>query len=94
MQVLEKGTPWTYKLKMKCTGKGNGDGGCGAKLLVEPGDIFHTCHTDMAGDTDYYFTIRCPECAVLTDIPDRSMPNRIRKTDLPHYQEWLKRQSD
>ena len=50
-----------------CTGKGNGDGGCGATLLVEEADVFTTssCHQ---GEVDNFTTFRCCACGVDTDI--------------------------
>ena len=37
MKILEKGPGWS--IEQFCTGKGNGNGGCNSKLLVEKGDI-------------------------------------------------------
>ena len=33
MKLLEKGPEWS--MEAKCTGKGNGDCGCGARLLIK-----------------------------------------------------------
>ena len=71
MKVLKKGREqkgWT--MECICTGKGNGDGGCGAKLLVSEGDMYKTysCHYD--GSNDKYVTFTCPCCGVETDIDD------------------------
>ena len=60
MKVLEKGPGWS--IEQICTGRGNGDGGCKSRLLVETQDVYLTSHTDLAGDTDYYYTFRCPVC--------------------------------
>ena len=79
MKVLEKGPGWN--LKLRCTGKGNGDGGCESLLLVEENDIYVTSHTDMAGDTDYYYTICCPVCGKETDISENNTAG---------FQIWLK----
>ena len=38
MKILEKGPGWN--LKLRCTGKGNGNGGCESLLLVEENDIY------------------------------------------------------
>ena len=40
MKVLEKGPGWS--MEVRCTGAGNGGCGCGARLLVERGDIYLT----------------------------------------------------
>lgn len=70
MKVLKKGRKqkgWTTEAT--CSGAGNGDGGCGAKLLVEEGDLFQTSHQSYGDSSpDYFATFRCSECGVLTDI--------------------------
>jgi len=77
MRVIEKGREQKgWSKECKCTGKGNGDGGCGAKLLVERGDLFVTTNT-CRDETDYYLTFRCSECEVLTDIPENQAPAGI-----------------
>lgn len=69
MKVLKKGRPqkgWTKEYT--CTGRGNGNGGCGAKLLVEEGDLVRTGHHSYDGSSEYYVTFYCPECGVMTDV--------------------------
>ena len=83
MKVLEKGPGWS--LKLKCTGDGNGGGGCQSLLLVEENDIYVTSHTDYVGDTDYYYTICCPECGKETDIPEKKLPSSIKVKTLEMY---------
>ena len=83
MKVIEKGPGWS--IKCKCTGAGNGNAGCESTLLVEEEDIYVTSHTDYAGDTDYYYTFRCPVCEAETDIPDNKLPARIRESALRLY---------
>ena len=56
-----------------CTGRGNGGGGCGAVLLVEIGDLFHTSRS-CYDETDYFPTFACVECGVKTDIPEVDLP--------------------
>lgn len=86
MKVLKKGRPQTGRtFEITCTGSGNGDGGCGALLLVGEGDLFQTSHTDMGGDTEYFTTFECPECRVLTDTKKFG-----RRPTLTH-DEWLNR---
>lgn len=76
MKVLEIGEGWS--IKQICTGRGNGNGGCNSKLLVEKNDIYLTSHTDLSGDTDYFYTFRCPVCKIETDIPEKDVPYSIR----------------
>lgn len=76
MKVLKEGTGW--KIKQTCTGNGNGGGGCGALLEVEKDDLYITSHTDMTGETDYYYTFQCPCCKVETDILESKLPYGIR----------------
>lgn len=69
MKVIQKGRPQKgWAKEFKCTGAGNGSGGCGATLLVEQDDVFHTHNTDYGGGHDVYNTFKCTECGVLTDI--------------------------
>ena len=85
MKVLEPGRKQSgWSAEAICTGKGNGDGGCGAKLLVEQPDLFLT-HSSHRDETDTFVTFKCECCEVLTDIPD--VPFNIRDT-LPSYGEW------
>ena len=75
MKILRKGRPQTgWAKEYTCTGAGNGDGGCGAVLLVEIGDVFETQRNCMH-ETVYFTTFRCPECQVLTDI---NVPGHVR----------------
>jgi hypothetical protein len=70
MKVIEKGRKQKgWARKFKCTGAGNGGGGCNAKLLVEQDDVYltHSYHYD--GSHEVYNTFKCPECGVETDIP-------------------------
>lgn len=83
MKVLEKGPGWS--IKVRCTGSGNGDGGCESLLQVSENDIYVTSNTDYTGDTDYYYTFRCPVCNVETDIKEKDLPIRIRRQKLDDY---------
>lgn len=78
MKVIKKGREQKgWAQEFTCTGKGNGDGGCGAVLLVEEDDIYITksgCRT-----TEQYNTFRCCECKVETDLLDNEIPARIRE---------------
>jgi hypothetical protein len=75
VKVLEKGRPqkgWAGTLK--CTGSGNGGGGCGAKLLVEGTDLYITKSYDYTGDYDEFITFTCSECGCETDPPYSKVP--------------------
>jgi hypothetical protein len=90
MKVIEKGRPQKgWAKEFVCSGKGNKDGGCQAKLLVEFDDLFHTYHADMTGDRDMFLTFRCVDCGVLTDIPSKEWPET---TLIPDLDVWLERQ--
>lgn len=70
MKVLKKGRKQNGRAKeYKCTGRGDGGGGCGALLLVEEKDVYQTQSSCM-GETEYYQTFRCPDCKVQTDVED------------------------
>jgi len=72
MKIIKEGRPQQgWAKEFECTGAGNGDGGCGAILLVEQQDIFMTSSSHYDGSVDHYKTFRCPACRVRTDIPDR-----------------------
>ncbi len=72
MKTIKKGRPQKgWAKKVKCTGHGNGEGGCGAQLLVEQGDLYKTfrhCYGDSSPTV--YITFSCQECGVETDIKD------------------------
>jgi len=74
MKVIKKGRKQAgWAKEFDCTGRGNGDGGCGARLLVEKKDLFETT-TQARDETDYFVTFKCPECGVLTDLKDSAHP--------------------
>lgn len=69
MKVLKKGRPQKgWSATFTCTGKGNGGGGCGAKLLVSEYDLYYTFRGYYDGSSDRYVTFTCPECGVATDV--------------------------
>jgi len=83
MKVLEKGRAQRgWSLKQTCSGKGNGGGGCGAKLLVEESDLYET-QSHALHETDYYTTYTCPCCGVLSDVPDSLVPSTLQRS-LPY----------
>lgn len=82
MKVLEPGRQQQgWATEAKCTGSGNGNGGCGAKLLVDESDLF-TTSSQSYGDTspEVYVTFKCAQCGVLTDITNYP---RAKWGDLP-----------
>ena len=79
MKVLQPGRPQQgWSTEATCTGKGNGDGGCGARLLVEEVDLFAT-QSHARDETDTYTTFECAACTVWTDISrvPRSVTERL-----------------
>ncbi len=80
MKVLKKGREQkSWATTEKCSGRGNGNGGCGAKLLVEKTDLYQTCSSHYDGSTENYTTFTCPICSVETDVDS--------KTNIPFYSE-------
>jgi hypothetical protein len=69
MRVIKKGrTQKGWASEFECTGKGNGNGGCGAILLVEQDDLYRTHSHHYDGSSSHYTTFRCSECGVETDV--------------------------
>ena len=79
MKVLKKGRPQKgWAGEFFCTGKGNGGGGCGAKLLVSKDDMYETSSWSYGDSSpDKFNTFKCPECGVETDL------DVYRFSDLP-----------
>lgn len=76
MKVIKKGRDQKgWSKEFVCTGTGNGGGGCGAKLLVEEGDLYHTYRSDHGGGRDTFTTFRCCECRVETDV---TVPSSVK----------------
>jgi hypothetical protein len=70
VKVITPGRPQRgWSREETCSGRGNGNGGCGAILLVESADLFQTT-TQCRDETDYFVTFKCSECGVLTDMID------------------------
>lgn len=70
MKVLKPGREQKgWATEATCTGMGNGNGGCGAVLLVEESDLFQTSRLSY-GDQfpEYFATFECVACGVLTDL--------------------------
>jgi len=78
MKVLKSGTGQKgWSTKTKCTGEGNGNGGCGAELLVDEDDLYSTGRSYYDGSNDYFVTFKCPECGVETDVDN--VPSHIER---------------
>ena len=91
MKILKKGRPQRgWAKEFECTGAGNGGGGCGARLLVEEGDVFETSSSHYDGSTDYYITFECGCCHVLTDINGAYTGPR----PIPKHRDWLANRID
>lgn len=76
MEVIRKGVGWSKKVK--CTGYGNGGGGCGAVLRIEEGDIYETTNYERDGGREFCRTIECPQCGKETDIDFYSVPSQVK----------------
>lgn len=75
MEVIKKGRSQKgWSKETECTGKGNGDGGCGAVLLVSIGDLYKT-YSSARDETTTYITFTCPECEVKTDM--KNVPSNL-----------------
>lgn len=79
MEVLEKGSGWS--IKERCTGKGNGDGGCNSLLKIQEADLFKTetyCWRSSELNEEC-ITFQCPVCNKYTDLDKNKIPYQIRK---------------
>jgi len=85
MKVLKEGNPNGWETEQICTGKGNGDGGCGAQLLVSANDIYRTTGAYHDNTLEIYYTFRCPCCSRETDIPDTQIPSAVRADIMRRY---------
>lgn len=88
MKVLKKGKPWS--IKRTCTGAGNGDGGCGAKLEVEAQDLYSTESHSYDGSSESYVTFRCVLCKTETDVDEDRIPSQVCD-NLPEKSAWRRR---
>jgi hypothetical protein len=77
MKVIKPGRKQKgWAEEFTCTGKGNGNGGCTATLLVEHGDLYNT-YSHALHETDTFVTFRCAACGVQTDITNYRGPKLI-----------------
>lgn len=80
MKVLQSGREQRgWSKEVVCTGRGNGGGGCGARLLVETPDLYLTHRYDYGGGHDVFTTFTCASCGVETDLencPVHGLPDK------------------
>lgn len=74
MRVMEKNN---WSIEERCTGKGNGDGGCNSLLLIEKEDLYFCGEIYSACGTQYGFAFKCPVCNLWTDVDN--IPYNIKK---------------
>ncbi len=68
MKIIEPGREQRgWSMEMRCTGQGNGGGGCDALLLVERTDVYRT-ERHALDETTYCNTFKCVSCGVETDM--------------------------
>ena len=97
MKVIEEGAGDNPVVgKFRCTGIGNGGGGCKAKLEVNLSDLRRYQGTDMYGDPKpECFTFRCPTCHTLTDIKREKHPKGAQRDRVrPFTNKWKKHGED
>lgn len=71
MKILKPGRDpevHEWSAECYCSGKGNGEHGCEALLLVTLSDLFKTYQSCMGRDETSFITFMCPQCGTLTDI--------------------------
>ena len=76
MKTLEKGAPWS--MEARCTGFGNGNGGCNSLLQVEKEDFYLTTSQSYGDSPETHYTFKCHECGVETDVKD--LPQSVIRT--------------
>lgn len=95
MRTLTKGNKETqgWSKKLICTGKGNGNDGCHALLLVEFDDLFYdTLKYRRNGDETETFisTFRCHDCGALTDLAKNEEPKEFPRP-IPYIKDWFQK---
>ena len=82
MKILKPGREQRgWSTEAHCTGRGNGNGGCEAFLLVEEGDLFRTTSSHYDGSNETYVTFRCCACGVLSDLENVPSSVNVRKRE-------------
>lgn len=77
MKVIEEGKDWS--IQQRCTGNGNGDGGCNSLLLVSKDDLYFDRTVCDGNSTKYIFVFQCPMCNLWSDVDDDKIPYNIKK---------------
>jgi adenine phosphoribosyltransferase len=90
MKVIKQGAGKKsfWKKSVICTGKGNNNIGCGAKLEINGGDVYMTESHHYDGSSSSYFTFMCPCCEAETDINEKEIPYAVQHC-IPFKKEWL-----
>ena len=87
MQVIKPGRKQGgWAKEFICSGRGNGNGGCGATLLVSEVDIYEL-FSFRSGKRCLFTTFCCPSCGIETDI-NRSA-NPLPRGKRPSFAEIL-----
>ena len=90
MKIIKKGRPQKgWAKQFECTGRGNGDGGCGAILLVEQADLYYVTRS-CYDEAERVVSFQCCLCDVETDLLPTSLTG-INFTIL-HKNEWKKKE--
>ena len=84
MKIIKKNDKPLWTMQVQCTGAGNdSDNGrnkclpCGSILEIDANDIYVTKHRYIDNSVDYYFSIKCPCCNCVTDIPEGKLPKSV-----------------
>ena len=85
MEKLEKVNTKGWETKQRCTGKGNGERGCGEQILVTKDDIDVTSRGYYKSCKEYYYTFRCPKCGRNTNISGKYIPEDIKNRAMEEY---------
>lgn len=77
-KVLKSGRKQAgWSKEFKCTGWGNGGGGCNATLLISEYDFYETT-SYLGGESERRATFCCPQCGVETDVNWDEAPPELR----------------
>jgi hypothetical protein len=72
MKVVKE-TKW--KVRIECTGAGNGGSGCGSLLEAERSDLRWFAGTDYPIERPSAVCVRCPVCGQITDLKRDEYPH-------------------
>ena len=76
MKIIEKNS---WSIQHRCTGEGNGEGGCNSLLLLSKDDLFFNRAVCDGNSTRYILSFQCPICNLWTDVDDNKIPYNIKK---------------